>query len=104
LAVLLTTNGCAVEDLAAKKRQDNCNSLLAPLACIAARLRAAPCQRMHARDSCQATTVRLFMTGPWPHRPFTFRALQKTFGPMWVRCDVCRRYAQLRLAGLLDVD
>jgi len=44
------------------------------------------------------------MTGPWPHRPFTFRALQKTFGPMWVRCDVCRRYAQLRLAGLLDVD
>src|ERR1700741_2251301 len=44
------------------------------------------------------------MTGPWPHKPFTFRALQKTFGPMWVRCDICRRYAPLRLTGLLDVD
>ena len=44
------------------------------------------------------------MTGPWPHKPFTFRALQKTFGPMWVRCDICRRYATLRLTGLLDVD
>ena len=44
------------------------------------------------------------MTGPWPYKPFTFRALQKTFGPMWVRCDICRRYAQLRLRGLLDVD
>ena len=27
------------------------------------------------------------MTGPWPYKPFTFRALQKTFGPMWVRCE-----------------
>ncbi len=44
------------------------------------------------------------MTAPWPHKPFTFRALQKTFGPMWVRCDVCRRYAPLRLTGLLDAD
>jgi hypothetical protein len=44
------------------------------------------------------------MTGPWPYKPFTFRALQKTFGPMWVRCDICRRYARLRLTGLLDVD
>ena len=23
---------------------------------------------------------------------------------MWVRCDLCRRYAHLRLTGLLDVD
>jgi hypothetical protein len=23
---------------------------------------------------------------------------------MWVRCDICRRYATLRLTGLLDVD
>jgi len=44
------------------------------------------------------------MTGPWPYKPFTFRALQKTYGPMWVRCDLCRRYAHLRLTGLLDVD
>jgi hypothetical protein len=44
------------------------------------------------------------MTGAWPHKPYTFRALNKTFGPMWVRCDTCRRYASLRLTGLLDVD
>ena len=36
--------------------------------------------------------------------PFTFRALQTTFGAMWVRCDICRRYATLRLTGLPDVD
>ena len=44
------------------------------------------------------------MVGPWPHRPFTFRALARTYGPMWLRCDVCRRYARLKLAGLQDVD
>jgi hypothetical protein len=44
------------------------------------------------------------MVGPWPHRPFTFRALCKTYGQMWLRCDVCRRYARLSLAGLHDVD
>ena len=44
------------------------------------------------------------MTGPWPYKPFTFRALRKTFGPMWVRCDICRRYGHLQLTGLLDID
>ena len=44
------------------------------------------------------------MTGPWPHKPFTFRALRKTFGAMWVRCDVCRRYAPLSIGSLQDVD
>jgi hypothetical protein len=44
------------------------------------------------------------MVGPWPHRAFTFRALSKTYGQMWLRCDVCRRYARLNLAGLHDVD
>jgi hypothetical protein len=43
------------------------------------------------------------MVGPWPYRPFTFRALSKTYGQMWLRCDVCRRYARLKLAGH-DVD
>ena len=43
------------------------------------------------------------MVGPWPHRAFTFRALSKTYGQMWLRCDVCRRYARLKLAGLHDV-
>src|SRR6478752_6427775 len=44
------------------------------------------------------------MVGPWRHRAFTFRALSKTYGRMWLRCDVCRRYARLSLAGLHDVD
>jgi hypothetical protein len=35
---------------------------------------------------------------------FTFRALSKTYGQMWLRCDVCRRYVRLKLAGLHDVD
>ncbi len=48
--------------------------------------------------------LRSIMTGPWPHKPFTFRALRKTFGAMWVRCDVCRRYAPLSIGGLQDVD
>jgi hypothetical protein len=44
------------------------------------------------------------MVGPWPNKPFTFRALAKTYGPMWVRCDVCRRYVRLNLEGLYDTD
>jgi hypothetical protein len=44
------------------------------------------------------------MVGPWPYRAFTFRALSKTYGQMWLRCDVCRRYARLKLAGVHDVD
>jgi hypothetical protein len=44
------------------------------------------------------------MVGPWRHRAFTFRALSKTYGQMWLRCDICRRYARLKLAGLHDVD
>jgi hypothetical protein len=44
------------------------------------------------------------MTGPWPHKPYTFRALRKTFGTMWVRCDICWRCATLRLTGLLNAD
>jgi len=39
------------------------------------------------------------MVGPWQHQPYTFRALSKTYGQMWLRCDVCR-YARLKLAGL----
>jgi hypothetical protein len=42
------------------------------------------------------------MVGPWPYRAFTFRALSKTYGQMWLRCDVCRRYAWPKLAGRLS--
>ena len=44
------------------------------------------------------------MTEAWPHKPYTFRPLRKTFGAMWVRCDVCRRDAPLSIAGLQEVD
>jgi hypothetical protein len=44
------------------------------------------------------------MVGPWPYRAFTFRALSKTYGQMWLRCDICRHFARLKLAGLQDVD
>jgi hypothetical protein len=44
------------------------------------------------------------MVGTWPHRAFTFRALSKTYGQMWLRCDVCRRYARLYLAEIRDAD
>jgi hypothetical protein len=44
------------------------------------------------------------MVGPWPHRAFPFRALSQAYGQMWLRCDVCRRYARLKLAGLRDID
>jgi len=30
------------------------------------------------------------MTSTWPHRRYTFYALHKTCGPMWLRCDVSR--------------
>jgi hypothetical protein len=43
------------------------------------------------------------MVGPAPFEPYTFRALAKTFGTMWLRCDVCRRYGRLQLAGLHDI-
>ena len=45
------------------------------------------------------------MVGPWNAQPYTFRALRKTFGGMWLRCDVCRRFAVLTLPpGYLDRD
>lgn len=44
------------------------------------------------------------MVDPFPGRPYSFRALAKTFGRMWVRCDSCRRYAPFRIGGLQDAD
>jgi hypothetical protein len=37
------------------------------------------------------------LTSAWRHRPNTFRALRATYGPLWVRCDFCRRFSTLRL-------
>ena len=45
------------------------------------------------------------MVGPWNAQPYTFRALRKTFGAMWLRCDACRRFAPLTLPpGYLERD
>ena len=44
--------------------------------------------RKGLRYSPARLTLPLSMTSPWPGRPYTFRALAKTFGPMWLRCDV----------------
>ena len=64
--------------------------------------------RRCASPASRRVTARLAkaraMVSAWPSTPYTFRALRKTFGAMWLRCDACRRYAPLRLAGLHDVD
>jgi hypothetical protein len=38
--------------------------------------------------------------------PYSFGALRKTFGPLYIRCDLCRRFALLQLGphNLRDVD
>lgn len=52
----------------------------------------------------QTLFYRRCMVGPWLDKPYTFRALRKTFGPLWLRCDVCRRYVPLKIGGLQNVD
>jgi hypothetical protein len=44
------------------------------------------------------------MVGPFRGVPYSFGALRQVFGQLWVRCDVCRRYARLLLRELRDVD
>ena len=44
------------------------------------------------------------MVGPFPGVPYSFGALCQTYGPLFVRCDVCRRYARLYLADIRDTD
>jgi hypothetical protein len=44
------------------------------------------------------------MVGPFPGVPYSFGALRETFGPLFVRCDVCRRYARLYPAEIHDTD
>lgn len=39
-----------------------------------------------------------------PPQLFSFGALRKTFGPLFVRCDVFRRHVQLALGTLRDLD
>jgi hypothetical protein len=56
------------------------------------------------RDSQSRLALSSVVTEAWPHKPYTFRALRKTFGAMWVRCDVCRRYAPMGIGGLQEVD
>ena len=44
------------------------------------------------------------MVGPFPGVPYSFGALRQTYGPLFVRCEVCRRYARLYLAEIRDTD
>jgi hypothetical protein len=44
------------------------------------------------------------MVGPFPGVPYSFGALRQTSGPLFVCCDVCRRYARLYLAEIRDTD
>ena len=44
------------------------------------------------------------MVGPFPGVPYSFGALRQTYGPLFVRCDVCRRYARLYLVAIRDTD
>ena len=56
------------------------------------------------RDCQPQLALSSVVTEAWPHKPYTFRALRKTFGAMWVRCDICRRYAPLSIGGLQEAD
>jgi hypothetical protein len=44
------------------------------------------------------------MVGPFPGVSYSFGALRQTYGPLFVRCDVCRRYARLYMAAIRDTD
>jgi len=46
------------------------------------------------------------MVDGFPGNSFSFGALRKTFGPVYLRCDICRRFALLQLGAheLRDVD
>ena len=47
----------------------------------------------------------LTMAGPNLHKLFSFAELRSVFGPLWVRCDRCRRFRSLRLTnGIRDLD
>jgi hypothetical protein len=53
-----------------------------------------------------AFNYRRAMVDRFPGKPFSFGALRKTFGPLYLRCDICRRFALLQLGAheLRDVD
>ena len=45
------------------------------------------------------------MAGRNPHKLYSFAELRAVFGPLWVRCDSCRRFRALRLTpALRDLD
>ena len=48
----------------------------------------------------------MVIVDPFKGVPYSFGALRKTFGRLYVRCDVCRRFALLQLGRneLRDVD
>ena len=41
------------------------------------------------------------MAGPNPYKLYSFAELRAVYGPLWVRCDSCRRFRSLRLTPAL---
>ena len=41
------------------------------------------------------------MAGPNPHKLYSFAELRAVYGPLWVRCDVCRRFRALRMTATI---
>jgi hypothetical protein len=54
-------------------------------------------------ESGNTVRYRGAMVDRFPGKPFSFGALRKIFGPLYLRCDICRRFALLQL-GARDVD
>ncbi len=45
------------------------------------------------------------MAGPSPHKLHSFAELRAMFGPLWLRCDSCRRFRRLAVpAEIRDRD
>jgi hypothetical protein len=44
------------------------------------------------------------MVGPFPGVSYSFGVLHQIHGPLFVRCDVCRRYAHLDLAEIRNTN
>ena len=61
-------------------------------ACTAARPRVAHAVSAACETRATAFDYRRAMVDRFPGMPFSFGALRKTFGPLYLRCDICRRF------------
>ena len=54
-----------------------------------------------AQGAATVQEERLFMVGPSPYKRYSFAELRAVIGPLWVRCDSCRRFRSLRITRAL---